>query len=171
MGIILRQVWTMSGVLLNMMAGGMSLGYASSLLPALKADDAEIKTDFATASWIASSIGVSLIPGFFSSSYAMHRFGRRMAQILSIVPALFGWLLIYFATTTTELLIGRILCGITAGATVTLGAIVIETKDRTLPEIEYFFNHGKFEDEIKMNDMDAMAKMITDTEMTDIKFQ
>ncbi|KAI5644139.1 major facilitator superfamily domain-containing protein [Phthorimaea operculella] len=125
MGPFLRQLWTMSGVLLNMLGQGMTLSYPSSLMPALRADDAEIKTDLLTASWIASSIGVAGIPGFFLSSFLMDRLGRRMAQILVIIPGILGWIIIYFATTTTALLIGRILGGMTAGASVGLGAVII----------------------------------------------
>ncbi|KAI5646621.1 sugar transporter domain-containing protein [Phthorimaea operculella] len=120
-----EKVWTMSGVLLNILGAGMGLGYSSSLIPALKAPDAEIKADLAMASCIVSSIGIAAIPGFAFSSYAMHRYGRRKAQIYGSIPSIVGYILIYFATMSTELLIGRILCGLSAGATVTLGAVII----------------------------------------------
>ncbi|KAJ2944158.1 hypothetical protein O0L34_g18129 [Tuta absoluta] len=108
-----------------MLGQGMVLSYPASLMPALTAADAEIKTDLATASWIASSIGVAGIPGFFLSSFLMDRLGRRIAQILVIIPGILGWIITYLANTATALLIGRILCGISAGASVGLGAVII----------------------------------------------
>ncbi|CAH0599212.1 unnamed protein product [Chrysodeixis includens] len=121
----LRQAWTVSAVLTNMIGQGMMLSYTSSLLPGLQAPDSNIKTDLYTASWIASSCGLSGVPGFLISSYLMDVYGRRLAHGLVILPGIIGWLCIYFATGVPALMTGRILGGITAGATVSLGAIVI----------------------------------------------
>ncbi|XP_013196379.1 facilitated trehalose transporter Tret1 [Amyelois transitella] len=120
-----RQVWTVSGVLLNMCGQGMLLSYSAVLLPALAAHDAQIQTDLDTNAWISSSVGVAGIPGFILSSYLMSRWGRRIAHALVILPGVLGWTLISFANNVSLLLIGRILGGVTAGATVGLGAVVI----------------------------------------------
>ncbi|XP_026324664.1 facilitated trehalose transporter Tret1-like, partial [Hyposmocoma kahamanoa] len=108
-----------------MMAQGIVLSYASSLLPALRGPDSPVEVDLDTASWIASCIGLAAIPGFFLASAFMDRWGRKITHILVILPGIIGWTLIYYAASVAAFLIGRILCGITAGATVGLGAIVI----------------------------------------------
>lgn len=73
----------------------------------------------------ASSVGAAGIPGFFLSAILMDMFGRRIAHALVILPGTVGWLLIYFASDIPTIMTGRILGGITAGATVSLGAIAI----------------------------------------------
>lgn len=51
--------------------------------------------------------------------------GRKQAHAIVLIPGLIGWLIMYFATNVTTLAIGRVLGGFTAGATVSLGAVVI----------------------------------------------
>lgn len=73
----------------------------------------------------ASSVGLSSMFGFFISSFLMALYGRRLAHALVILPGTIGWAIIYFAPNVTALMIGRVLGGITSGATVTLGAVVV----------------------------------------------
>ncbi|XP_028028992.1 facilitated trehalose transporter Tret1-2 homolog [Bombyx mandarina] len=120
-----KQSWAVSAVLLNMVGHGMLLSYTTSLLPALQAPDSPIPIDLQTSSWLSSSIGIAGIPGFFISSALMERYGRRIAHFILMVPGLLGWLLIYAGNTVPVLLMGRLLGGMSAGATVSLGAIVI----------------------------------------------
>ncbi|XP_026317295.1 facilitated trehalose transporter Tret1-like [Hyposmocoma kahamanoa] len=119
------RIWVVSGVLVKMMSQGMVLSYASSLLPALRGPDSPVEIDLHTASWIASCVGLAVIPGFFLASAFMDRWGRKITHILVILPEIIGWTLIYYASSVVAFLIGRVLCGITVGATVGLGAIVI----------------------------------------------
>ncbi|CAB3258757.1 unnamed protein product [Arctia plantaginis] len=120
-----RQAWTVSAVLINMIGQGMMLSYTSTLLPGLQAPESKMKVDLHTASWLAASSGVACIPGFFISSFLMKVYGRKIAHLVVILPGIIGWLTIYFAQNVTTLMIGRIFGGISAGATVSLGAIVI----------------------------------------------
>ncbi|XP_028178447.1 facilitated trehalose transporter Tret1-like [Ostrinia furnacalis] len=120
-----KQAWTVSGVLLNMLGQGMVLSFPSCLLPGLKDPSSSIKVDLGMASWLASSVGLSSLLGFFISSVLMEWYGRKLAHALVILPGTTGWIIIYFSKDITTLMIGRILGGITAGATVTLGAVVI----------------------------------------------
>lgn len=55
----------------------------------------------------------------------MNSYGRKIAHALIVLPAIIGWLCIHFANGIPALMIGRILGGVTAGGTVSLGAIVI----------------------------------------------
>lgn len=73
----------------------------------------------------ASSVGLSAMLGFFISSFLMDWYGRKLAYALVILPGTIGWATIYFAADFTTLMAGRVLGGITSGATVTLGAVVI----------------------------------------------
>ncbi|XP_013196380.1 facilitated trehalose transporter Tret1 [Amyelois transitella] len=120
-----------------MLGQGMMLGFPSCLLPALLEGDSGIKTDLETASWLASSVGLSSVIGFLSSSYLMEPCGRRAAFALATTPGALGWLLVYFAADVPALMLGRILGGISGGATVTLAAIVLG--EYTSPE-----NRGMF---------------------------
>ncbi|KAJ8705384.1 hypothetical protein PYW07_011211 [Mythimna separata] len=122
---LLRQSWTMSAVLINMFGQGLVLSYPSSLLPALNQPDSPIKVDLHTSSWLGSIVGVAGIPGFLISSLLMDLYGRKTTHGLVILPAVVGWLMIYYSTDITVLMIGRFLCGISSAATVSLGAIVM----------------------------------------------
>ncbi|KAH9645002.1 hypothetical protein HF086_003332 [Spodoptera exigua] len=110
-----RQAWTLSAVWTNMIGQGMMLSYTTSLLPGLQDPGSPIKADLHTASWL----------GFLISSYLMDAYGRKMSHAAAILPGIIGWLCIYLARGIPALMIGRILGGMTAGATVSLGAIVI----------------------------------------------
>ncbi|XP_048000606.1 facilitated trehalose transporter Tret1-like [Leguminivora glycinivorella] len=132
-----KQSWAVSGVLLNMLGQGMVLSFPAVLLPGLKADDSTIRTDLDTMSWLASVVGLASFPGFLISAIFMELWGRKLSQILAIVPGTLGWLLIYFAKDVTTLMAGRILCGITAGASVTLGAVIIG--EYTSPQLRGMF--------------------------------
>ncbi|XP_061724617.1 facilitated trehalose transporter Tret1-like [Cydia pomonella] len=119
-----RQTWTVSAVLLNMVAQGMVMSFPSVMLPGLKVDTV-IKTDAEMMSWLASVVGLATFPGFLISAFLMEQWGRKTTHALVIVPGILGWLLIYFATNVTTLMAARILSGISAGASVILGAVVI----------------------------------------------
>ncbi|XP_061724456.1 facilitated trehalose transporter Tret1-like [Cydia pomonella] len=132
-----KQSWAVSAVLLNMLGSGMVLSFPAVLLPELKAEDSSIKTDLETMSWLASVVGLASFPGFLISAFFMELWGRKIAQALVILPGTLGWLLIYFATDVTTLMAGRILGGITAGASVTLGAVIIG--EYTSPQLRGMF--------------------------------
>ncbi|KAJ0171205.1 hypothetical protein K1T71_013404 [Dendrolimus kikuchii] len=121
----LKQFYAVSAVWVNMLAQGMLLSYTTSLLPALKEPDSPIRADIHTASWLASSVGVAGIPGFLLSSSLMDLYGRKITHFIVILPGAIGWLMIYFATNIPTLMVGRILGGMSTGATVSLGAVVI----------------------------------------------
>lgn len=70
-------------------------------------------------------MGVAGIPGFLISSIFMALYGRKITHGLAILPAIIGWLIIYFARDLPILMTGRFLCGMSSSATVSLGAIVM----------------------------------------------
>ncbi|XP_045507292.1 facilitated trehalose transporter Tret1-like isoform X1 [Colias croceus] len=120
-----KQTWAVLGVLINMLGQGMVLSYPSSLIHALQSPDSDIPIDIHMSSWIASCIGIAGFPGFFISGLLMDLKGRKMAHAIVMIPGTIGWLLIYFATDIRTIIIGRLLGGFTASATVCLGAVVI----------------------------------------------
>ncbi|VVC89480.1 unnamed protein product, partial [Leptidea sinapis] len=117
--------WAVQGVLLNMFGQGLVLSYTSCLLPALQSPDSDIPLDLHMASWVASSIGLAGVPGFLISSILMDWKGRRKAHLIVLLPAILGWLIIYFASNISLILVGRLLGGFTCASTVCLGAVVI----------------------------------------------
>ncbi|XP_045488076.1 facilitated trehalose transporter Tret1-like [Pieris rapae] len=125
MGPLIRQTWAVLGVLLNMLGQGMVLSYTSCLLPALQAPDSDIKIDIHTASWIASCIAISGFGGFTVSSILMDVIGRKKAHAIVLIPGILGWVLISLAQNVYTIVIGRLLGGFAASATVCLGAVVI----------------------------------------------
>ncbi|KAF9407941.1 hypothetical protein HW555_012203 [Spodoptera exigua] len=120
---LLRQTWTMSAVLINMFGQGLVLSFPSSLLPALSQPDSPIKADLHTASWLGSIVGVAGIPGFFISSFLMEMFGRKITHALVILPAIMGWIMIYFCQDITVLMIRKI--SRRTNASVCMGAMFI----------------------------------------------
>lgn len=55
----------------------------------------------------------------------MDLYGRKITHGVVILPAIVGWLMVYFSNDITILMTGRFMCGMSSGATVSLGAIVI----------------------------------------------
>lgn len=123
--ILLRQIWTVSGILINIIGLGFMLAYPTCILPGLKSKDSDIVTNTDEASWIASCIGLANIPGFIVSSYFMDKYGRKMCHAVLILPGIIGWFIIHFSKNISTIIIGRFLNGFSSGGTVILGAIII----------------------------------------------
>lgn len=81
------------------------------------------------------------IPGFLISSLLMDLYGRKITHGLVILPAVVGWLMVYFSNDVTVLMTGRFLGGLSSAATVSLGAIVIG--EYTSPEYRGVFLYLK----------------------------
>lgn len=81
----------------------------------------------------ASAVGFSMMLGFMVSAALMDVLGRKRTHIVALCPALTGWLVLRFSSGAATLLAGRILCGLTCGGTIALGAVVIG--EYTAPEI------------------------------------
>lgn len=70
-------------------------------------------------------LGVAGVPGFPILSLLMAAYGRRTSHMLWILPGVIGWIIIYFASNISMLMVGRFCCGMTSTPIVSLGAIVI----------------------------------------------
>lgn len=110
-----RQCFVVAGVSLNMSQLGMVFGYAAILVPQLRKPDSLIPIDEASESWVAALPGFALVLGNLVVPPVMAKFGRRIANIISIVIVLTGWISITLSTGLTLLLIGRFLQGLSVG--------------------------------------------------------
>ncbi|KAJ0171200.1 hypothetical protein K1T71_013399 [Dendrolimus kikuchii] len=120
-----RQCFVTLGVTSNVAQFGMVMAFTAVLLPQLKTADSTIQVDTSTGSWIASVPGVALIIGNFTIPTLMSKFGRKIANIVSIVVMIIGWGCIVFATNISMLIIARLLQGLSMGMSTSLGPILI----------------------------------------------
>ncbi|XP_050678410.1 facilitated trehalose transporter Tret1-2 homolog [Leptidea sinapis] len=120
-----KQCFVTLGVSLNVGAHGMTNGYAAILIPQLRLPDSIIPINDGSASWIAAILGFALVAGNFIVPTIMAKYGRRTANIVSIVTMIVGWFCIVTATNITALLVARFLQGSAMGMTASLGPVLI----------------------------------------------
>ncbi|KAJ2954966.1 hypothetical protein O0L34_g3307 [Tuta absoluta] len=120
-----KQCFCVLGVCLNMAAHGLVMGFAAILLPQLRKPDSHIPIDDSSGSWIASILGFALVAGNFIVPTIMAKYGRKTANLISIIPLLIGWFCILLATNITSLLIARFLQGTAMGMSASLGPVLI----------------------------------------------
>ncbi|XP_076760827.1 facilitated trehalose transporter Tret1-like [Xylocopa sonorina] len=98
-----------------MMSHGLFLGWSSPSVPILLGDDSPVLITLQQASWIISihSIG-AVVAGVFSI-YVVNLIGRKRILLFSAIPGVIGWMIIAFATSTWELILGRFICGLSTG--------------------------------------------------------
>ncbi|XP_072946085.1 facilitated trehalose transporter Tret1-like [Epargyreus clarus] len=121
----MKQCFVTFGVTLKMAGHGAAVGFTAVLLPQLRKSNSAINIDDSTGSWIASILSFAFIIGNFTSSILMGIYGRKIANLVSIVPMIIGWVCIVFATNMPFLLTARVLQGLSIGMGVTLGPVLI----------------------------------------------
>ncbi|XP_048486878.1 facilitated trehalose transporter Tret1 [Plutella xylostella] len=77
-------------------------------------------------------MAVGMVFGLITASYLLKKLGRKTAHFLSIIPGVLGWVLIYFASDVTTLIIGRLLGGVFVMASFNVGLCVVS--EYTAPE-------------------------------------
>ncbi|XP_018576518.1 facilitated trehalose transporter Tret1-2 homolog [Anoplophora glabripennis] len=110
----LRQCYVALGVVLISISLGMVEGYSAILLPQLE-KEGKMTIDYEMSSWIASIATLPTPLGCALGGLLMETIGRKTIHMVVCVPCLVGWVLLYFSTTTTHLLIGRFTTGICLG--------------------------------------------------------
>ncbi|CAG4981087.1 unnamed protein product [Colias eurytheme] len=120
-----KQCFVTLGVSLNLSSHGLTMGFAAIVLPQLRQPDSIIPVDDTAGSWISAIIGFALIVGNFIIPTVMAKYGRKTANVLSIITMLLGWFCIILATNIKVLLIGRFLKGCAMGMTASLGPVLI----------------------------------------------
>ncbi|XP_026731243.1 facilitated trehalose transporter Tret1-like [Trichoplusia ni] len=121
----MKQCFVTAGVSLNMAGSGLVVGFTTGLLQQLKAPDSIIQIDEVSGSWIAAIIGISLLVGNFLAPPLMSKFGRKIANLITIVPLIVGWTAIYFAKSITVLIMARLLQGLCMGMCTSIGSLLI----------------------------------------------
>ncbi|XP_013196575.1 facilitated trehalose transporter Tret1 [Amyelois transitella] len=119
------QCFVTTGVSLNMSGLGLGTGFTTGLLPQLRQPDSDIRIDDTSASWIASLPGISIVLGNLIISAIMSRFGRRKANLCSLLVSATGWLCIMLSNSVTILYLARLIQGIGMGMIGALGPILI----------------------------------------------
>lgn len=108
------------------MAGsGLVVGFTPALLQQLRAATSDIPIDPGAASWIAAVPGLSLALGNLSAPPVMARYGRKVANIVSIVLFIVAWAFVYVAGDVTALLLARFLQGLCMGMCTSISSLLI----------------------------------------------
>ncbi|KAI4455935.1 sugar transporter-like [Holotrichia oblita] len=76
-------------------------------------------------SWIASCLPLAAAISSFLSGYLSDRIGRKNTLLLSGIPPIIAYIFLTFANKTYYIYIGRFLCGLSTGATLTIMPIYI----------------------------------------------
>ncbi|XP_064292800.1 facilitated trehalose transporter Tret1-like isoform X2 [Plodia interpunctella] len=108
-----------------MASSGMVMGFTTGLLTQLKEDGSAIPIDDETGSWIAASPGFTLLLGNAVVPILMSKFGRKTTNLITIVLQIAGWLSIAGADNLTVLLVARSIQGLSLGAVMVFGPILI----------------------------------------------
>lgn len=80
-----------------MISAGLFFGWSSPSLPLLTKMDSPIKLTSNEASWVASLFNIGASIGAVLSSLMIHKLGRKTTMLFSVLPSIFGWLIIAFA--------------------------------------------------------------------------
>ncbi|XP_063830946.1 facilitated trehalose transporter Tret1-like [Ostrinia nubilalis] len=119
---LFKQCFLTSGVSLNFLAHGVVMGFSSVLLPQLR-ETTDI--DEASATWIASIFGLSLIVGALLVTVVMNSYGRKPVNISSAAFMTVGWLIISASESAPSLLFARCLQGFSMGLLANMGNVLI----------------------------------------------
>ncbi|XP_033208952.1 facilitated trehalose transporter Tret1-like isoform X2 [Belonocnema kinseyi] len=99
---------------LTVLGPSMGFGYSAVALPPLQSPKSEFKIDANQASWIASAAAFSIPFGCFITSFVLRR-GRKSTFLIISAVSLVGWLTIYLSANVEQIIIGRILSGVSTG--------------------------------------------------------
>lgn len=110
---------------MNVEQSGVIIGWSSPVLARLQGKDSPIPTTSDEGSWIATILALT---SFFCtpfSALSIHYLGRKHTMAIAVIPVLISWIIIAFATTTTELIIARGICGIATSLTFTVSPVYL----------------------------------------------
>ncbi|XP_001604742.4 facilitated trehalose transporter Tret1 isoform X2 [Nasonia vitripennis] len=94
---------------------GMVFAYSAIAIPQLKANDSAIPIDDSQQSWIASMSAIGTPIGCLFTGYLMDVLGRKYSLIVTEIPALLGWILIFYASDVRMIYAGRFFTGLGSG--------------------------------------------------------
>ncbi|XP_072946086.1 facilitated trehalose transporter Tret1-like [Epargyreus clarus] len=131
-----------------MSSHGTVMGFSSILLPQLMSPDSPIEVDESSGSWIASVTGLTLLIGNIVIPPIMSKYGRKNANILSIIVMMIGWVCNVTAYNVPSLIFARLLQGMALGMTASMGSVLIgeytspKNRGAFLATISLFFTVG-----------------------------
>lgn len=73
----------------------------------------------------AAVVGLAILPSNLIIPSIMNKYGRKVANIISIVPCILGWVAIVAATSVSWILIGRFFQGFSLGMSTAIGPVLI----------------------------------------------
>uniref|UniRef100_A0A2A4JBF3 Major facilitator superfamily (MFS) profile domain-containing protein n=1 Tax=Heliothis virescens TaxID=7102 RepID=A0A2A4JBF3_HELVI len=112
---IYRQILATFAASLLALAGGITFGFTAVLLPQLQ-NDTSFPYDPDYDSWIASISPLAMMMGSLFSGSMSDGIGRRMGQLVLIVPFTLGWIILGVAHNNAIMLMGRFITGVCTGA-------------------------------------------------------
>ncbi|XP_076242674.1 facilitated trehalose transporter Tret1 [Calliopsis andreniformis] len=119
---------------LTLLACGIAYAWPAPTLPKLEEESSDLHLTNDQETWVVSALALGSILGPSLSALLLDHIGRKWFLYFTAVPFIICWVLTYIANSWIELLIGRLVCGLSVGALfamvpVYLGEIV-ETKIR-----------------------------------------
>ncbi|KAB0792690.1 hypothetical protein PPYR_14649 [Photinus pyralis] len=119
--------------LLVPLCNGLHFGWTSPYLPVLLGEDSPIPMTADESSWVGNMFLLGGLSGCLLLSIVGRLIGRKSIVLWSSVPFFASWLLIAFATSLPQLLIGRYIGGIGAGVAIpTLPIYISEISDKEI---------------------------------------
>ncbi|XP_017754372.1 PREDICTED: facilitated trehalose transporter Tret1-like [Eufriesea mexicana] len=100
---------------IGMMSYGLFFGWSSPSLPLLLQDESPIPLTLQQATWVSSIFTMGGAIGSLLSVYIVNVIGRKSTFVSTAIPAVIGWMMIAFATSAWELILGRFVCGLSQG--------------------------------------------------------
>ncbi|XP_069687040.1 facilitated trehalose transporter Tret1-like [Periplaneta americana] len=102
---------------------GVSVAWSSSAVPKLQSKENQLGIEPITpeeGSWIGSLICLGAVSALPVYSYVLQQFGRKIAGYLVCIPFIVGWILTYFGSSVTTILIARFIIGLGSGGMLTV---------------------------------------------------
>uniref|UniRef100_A0A1B6MQL7 Major facilitator superfamily (MFS) profile domain-containing protein n=1 Tax=Graphocephala atropunctata TaxID=36148 RepID=A0A1B6MQL7_9HEMI len=95
-------------------AFGVVVGFSAIIIPQLESPDSDIQVTKEDISWIASVVPLVTPISSVLTGYLVDKLGRLNTIKVAVVPYLVGWLCIALAHNFTQLMIGRVLTGLSS---------------------------------------------------------
>ncbi|XP_058806691.1 facilitated trehalose transporter Tret1-like isoform X2 [Phymastichus coffea] len=111
----IRQILAALVAQLGTINTGMVFGFSAIAISQMKEADTTLKIDLSEESWIASMSAIGTPIGCLLSGYLMDMLGRKLSLIVTEIPALLGWVLIFYASDVRLIYAGRFFTGLGSG--------------------------------------------------------
>lgn len=98
-----------------MISYGLFFGWPSPSLSLLMQNNSSIPLTSQQATWVTSILTMGAAVGAVFCTYIINIIGRKLTLLFTTIPMIIGWMMIAFATSAWELIVGRFFCGISNG--------------------------------------------------------